>query len=85
MGKRLITQRRGRGFGRYKSPRHLRFTDASHPRMREGVGVIVDLVHEPGRIAPLAKALLGRAPGDLAVLKLPEGEQKLSILAVEYS
>ena len=55
MGKRLITQRRGRGFGRYKSPRHLRFTDASHPRMKEGVGTIVDFVHEAGRIAPLAK------------------------------
>src|SRR4030067_784398 len=55
MGKRLITQRRGRGFGRYKSPRHLRFTNASHPRIREGVGTIVDFVHEAGRIAPLAK------------------------------
>ena len=55
MGKRLITQRRGRGFGRYRSPRHLRFTTASHPRIREGNGTVVDIVHEPGRIAPLAK------------------------------
>ncbi len=55
MGKRLITQRRGRGFGRYKSPRHLRFTDAKHPRIREGTGIIVDLLHEPGRIAPIAQ------------------------------
>lgn len=54
MGKRLITQRRGRGFGRYKSPRHLRFTAAKHPRIREGSGVVVDLLHEPGRIAPIA-------------------------------
>jgi len=54
MGKRLITQRRGRGFGRYKSPRHLRFTAAKHPRIREGNGVIVDLLHESGRIAPIA-------------------------------
>ena len=54
MGKRLITQRRGRGFGRYRSPRHLRFTAAKHPRIREGNGVVVDLLHEPGRIAPIA-------------------------------
>jgi len=36
-------------------------------------------------IAPLARALLGRGPGEWAELKLPEGEQKLRILAVEYS
>ncbi len=55
MGKRLITQRRGRGFGRYRSPRHLRFTDASHPKMRADSGTVVDILHEPGRIAPLVK------------------------------
>ncbi len=55
MGKRLITQRRGRGFGRYRSPRHLRFTAAKHPRIREGNGVIIDLLHEAGRIAPIAQ------------------------------
>ncbi len=36
-------------------------------------------------IAPLARALLGRSPGEWVDLKLPEGEQKLLILAVEYS
>ncbi len=60
MGKRLITQRRGRGYGRYKSPRHLRFTNASHPRISEGTGTVVDLVHESGRIAPLAKVMYGQ-------------------------
>jgi large subunit ribosomal protein L2 len=55
MGKNLITQRRGRGYGRYRSPRHLKFTDAKHPRLHEGNGVIVDLSREAGRIAPLAK------------------------------
>ena len=59
MGKRLITQRRGRGFGRYRSPRHLRFTSATHPKIREGTGTVVDLVHEAGRIAPLAKVMYG--------------------------
>lgn len=55
MGKRLITQRRGRGFGRYRSPRHLRFTDVKHPRVKAMAGKIVDIVHEPGRIAPVVK------------------------------
>lgn len=59
MGKRLITQRRGRGFGRYRSPRHLRFTDASHPKLAAGVGTVIDILHEPGRIAPLAKVRFG--------------------------
>lgn len=59
MGKRLITQRRGRGFGRYRSPRHLRFTTASHPRIAQGNGTVVELLHEPGRIAPLAKVMYG--------------------------
>lgn len=36
-------------------------------------------------IAPLARALLGRSPGEWVDLKLPAGEQKLRILAVEYS
>jgi large subunit ribosomal protein L2 len=60
MGKRLITQRRGRGFGRYRSPRHLRFTDAKHPKMKEDVeGTILELKHEAGRIAPVAKVAYG--------------------------
>jgi transcription elongation factor GreB len=35
-------------------------------------------------IAPLAKALLGRQAGESAVLKLPDGQQRLQIIEVEY-
>ncbi len=35
-------------------------------------------------IAPLARALLGRSAGESTVLKLPGGEERLSILAVQY-
>ena len=59
MGKRLITQRRGRGFGRYRSPRHLRFTDVKHPKIRVGTGKITELSHEPGRIARIARVDFG--------------------------
>ena len=36
-------------------------------------------------ISPLARTLLGRSRGDTVLLRLPEGEQKLRILGVEYS
>ena len=35
-------------------------------------------------IAPLARALLGRSPGESATVKLPEGDERLRILAVQY-
>jgi transcription elongation factor GreB len=35
-------------------------------------------------ISPIAKALLGREPGDEVTLRLPRGEQRLEILDVEY-
>jgi len=60
MGKRLITQRRGRGTTTYKSPSH-RFKGAiKYRRMddmeKEGVtyGVVKDLIDCPGHRAPLA-------------------------------
>ncbi len=63
MGKRLITQRRGRGTHTYISPSH-RFKGAIKLRSyddieKQGViyGKIVDLLHCPGHTAPLAKVL----------------------------
>ncbi len=54
MGKRLITQRRGRGGSHYRSPSHRHLSEASHPRNDSGVGKIIDLVHAPGRTSPMA-------------------------------
>lgn len=59
MGKRLQNQRRGRGHGRYIAPSHMRLTDAKYPRIRESSGVVVDIVKERGRIAPLAIVKFG--------------------------
>jgi len=36
-------------------------------------------------IAPLARALLGRRPGEWADLKLPEGGERLRILEIQYT
>jgi len=63
MGKRIITQRRGRGTGAYKSP-SFRFKGSVKHRVyddieRSGVinGKVLDLIHCPGHSAPLAKVV----------------------------
>lgn len=55
MGKRLITQRRGRGGSQYRSPSHRHVDDVRLPAFNEGSGTITDLVHAPGRTSPLAE------------------------------
>ncbi|MEM2838898.1 MAG: 50S ribosomal protein L2 [Thermoplasmata archaeon] len=70
MGKRLRTQRRGKGFGHYLAPSHMRFTDARYPRIRQGVGIVEDIVKERGRIAPLALVNFG---SQRAYMLAPEG------------
>ncbi len=54
MGKRLRTQRRGRGTPRYRSPSHRHVDDVRLPAFNEGAGTITDLIHAPGRTSPLA-------------------------------
>jgi len=55
MGKRLITQRRGRGGSQYRSPSHRHIEKIQHPKVDESTGAILDLVHAPGRTSPLAE------------------------------
>jgi large subunit ribosomal protein L2 len=56
MGKRLIQQRRGRFNGRYTVPSH-RFKGKVkyHHETKKRQGIIEDIVHDPGRTAPLSK------------------------------
>ncbi len=75
MGKRLITQRRGKGTSTYKSPSHRYVSQVKHRKYDQKeksvvYGRIVDLVHCPGHSAPLAK------------IKYEDGEQ-LFIVAPE--
>jgi len=63
MGKRIITQRRGRGSPRYRSPSHRFKGDIKYPpyteEFKRGIkGQIVELINDPGRSAPIAKILL---------------------------
>lgn len=60
MGKKLRAQRYGRGTGPYRAPPNIHIAPASIPdwpeTMKEGkvVGVVEDIVHDPGRYVPIA-------------------------------
>lgn len=59
MGKNLIQQRRGRVRGRYNVPSHkyrgnIRYINESNTK-----GVIEELIHDPGRSAPVAEVRMG--------------------------
>lgn len=62
MGKRLLVQRRGRGGSVFRSPSWKRVAPAKYPPFDKEtyenevlVGVVKELVHDPGRGAPLAR------------------------------
>lgn len=55
MGKRLITQRRGKASPVHSSPSHRHLGASKHPKVpSETTGTVRDLVHAPGRSAPMA-------------------------------
>ncbi len=55
MGKRLITQRRGKGSPRYKSPSHRYFGEIRYPIKSKEIlqGEVIDIVNSVGHSAPL--------------------------------
>jgi len=58
MGKRILVQRRGRGYANMQTPTHRRRGQVKYIHSRKGSetikAVIKDLIHDPGRGAPLA-------------------------------
>ena len=63
MGKRIITQRRGRGGPRYRAPSHRARSRITYPPNKgiyqEGIGgQVIEIVDDPARTAPVAKVLL---------------------------
>ncbi len=54
MGKRIISQRRGKGSPTYRSPGHKGKGQVSHVQEESVSGTVVDLVHDPARSAPVA-------------------------------
>lgn len=76
MGKRLRTQRRGRGGSHYRSPSHRHVDDVRLPHMDTGVGTIRDLIQAPGRTSPLAVIdLKGKTDYQIAVEGTKVGQQ----------
>jgi large subunit ribosomal protein L2 len=55
MGKQLRQQRRGKAGPVYRSPSHRHMGTVSHPEVDNQNGRIVDIVHAPGRLGPVAK------------------------------
>jgi large subunit ribosomal protein L2 len=71
MGKRIITRRRGSGSPVYRSPSHRHLTPAILPKLKSGRAKVVDLVHDPGHSAPMAKLLWN--DGRVRYMVAPEG------------
>lgn len=57
MGKRILTQHRGRGGKQYRAPLKGKIMPAKYPQVSTEIikGEVIDIVHETGRAAPLAK------------------------------
>jgi len=73
MGKRILVQRMGRGTQTFRSPSHLRIAPVKYPSIAVNTlikGIVVDILHDPGRSAPIA------------LIKLENGEEFYNI-AVE--
>ncbi|MHA2059235.1 MAG: 50S ribosomal protein L2 [Candidatus Ranarchaeia archaeon] len=74
MGKRIGVQRRGRGSPTFRAPSHKRRGDIKHPdydltREETVKAEVLDLVHDPGRGAPVAS------------IKLPSGESQYVLVS----
>ena len=53
MGKRIVTQRRGRGTMRYRSPSHNFHYKTGYPKVNEKInGRVIDIIKDPARTAP---------------------------------
>jgi len=77
LGKRILVQRRGRGGSVFRALTHKRVSEAAFPTLKEDEkeklikGVVADLVHDPGRGAPLA--YLKFEDGEECYIPAPEG------------
>jgi len=80
MGKRIISQRRGRGTSTYRAKGHLNKGMAIHPRLTESEnsGRIIKLVHCSGHSSPLAQIRFDN--GDLVYAIAPVGIREGDII-----
>ena len=75
MGKRIITRARGRGGSQYRAPSHRYLGKVNYPPAKKVAGkrgLIKDIVHDPGRSAPVAVVSFPWMKEDLLQIA-PEG------------
>ncbi len=73
MGKRIISQSRGKGHPTYRAPSHKYKANLEHVRVKEGEtvkGVVVGIEHDPARSAPIA--LIKFENGEERYILVPE-------------
>jgi len=77
MGKRIISQNRGKGTPTYRAPPHRRKEELIHPMLDDGKtmkGEIVKIAHDPARSAPIASAVFdGENKREEKMILVPEG------------
>jgi large subunit ribosomal protein L2 len=79
MGKRLIVQRRGKGTSVYKSPSHKHRGGVKYRKFDESerkgslTAKVMELIHDPGRTAPVAR--LKYENGEEILALVPEGTE----------
>ncbi len=71
MGKRIPSQRRGRGTSTFKSPSHRHRAPNTLPKVHQARAVVDDIKHNPGHSAPVA--ILRLEDGSKDTLLAPEG------------
>ncbi|MDW0120759.1 MAG: 50S ribosomal protein L2, partial [Nitrososphaeraceae archaeon] len=73
MGKRPLVRRRGRGGKQFRAIKTGKIVPAKYPNLQSSeqkVGSIVDIVHERGRDAPLAKIEFDK---EISYMPAPDG------------
>jgi len=76
MGKRIVSQNRGRGTPTYRAPSHKYKAELKHPQVDENKsiqGKVIDIEHDPARSAPIAKVAFENR--EELLLLAPEGLQ----------
>jgi large subunit ribosomal protein L2 len=86
MGKRIISQNRGRGSPTYRAPSHRYRADVRHIKLGDNAtvkGIVQEIMHDPGRTAPVA--LVKFDNGELRYVLVPEGVHEGQELACGVS
>lgn len=72
MGTHITTQKRGKGSQRYRTPGHRYYGHIAYSLLRDRMGQIVELIHDPGRRSLVARVLLDDGVTETDILA-PEG------------